>query len=403
MNSSSLHIFNPSCETAIANGTISYVPNKTLLQFENELAYLSSVFSKKDDLVLVSEYEDMKHLDLLYSLSFPVPGQILQSDFFNEKQRIISDIDAYRLWGWAPNWIHRLKKNSRVRCPTFENSSFYNWNQIHRNLYSRELASEILSSIISFRKNLTYITPELVAKKLLTIEAVDLFLSKHKKIVLKEPWSSSGRGVMMLRKSNLNTSIIQRIKGVLKQQGFIMAEPMLDKKLDMSMHFELIEGELNYIGVSYFKTNSNGQYQANYINQTGTRDKRLNDFVNFNKSQLIQDLLAAISKSEIIERYEGFFGVDIMVVENQNKLVFQPCVEINLRNNMGTIALHLQKLIHPESKGTFNIVFNPKGVFENSYNHIRRSIRTKDGLLFEGTLSLVSPKGKRFGAYIDLV
>jgi len=153
MTASRLHIFNPSCETAIANGTISYVPNKTLLQFENELAYLPAILSKNTDLVLVSEYEDMEHLELLHTLSFPIPGQILHSDFFDEQQRIISEIDTYQLWGWAPNWIHRLKKNSRVHCTSFENSSFYNWSLIHRNLYSRELSREVLIRILNYGKN----------------------------------------------------------------------------------------------------------------------------------------------------------------------------------------------------------------------------------------------------------
>lgn len=403
MLSPNLHIFNPSCETAIANSTVSFVPNKTLLRFEEDLAFLPSILAQNDDLILMPQYEDLSHIELLHSLSFPVPGQILQSDFFDEHQKIISDIEQYKLWGWAPNWIHRLKKNKRVQSIRFEKSAFYNWKDIHKEIYSRKTASSILKSIISKQGNSVFIPQEFLPKPLKNIKEVEQFLTKHQQIVLKEPWSSSGRGIMMLRKSSLNTSIIQRINGVLKQQDYIMAEVLMNKQLDMAMHFELKNKSVYYKGETYFQTNSNGQYQANYLNQQPDTNPEIIEFIKDHKKALQEALTKAISESNIPQYYEGFLGVDVMVVEIDNQLKLQPCVEINLRNNMGTIALHLQDIIHPEAKGTFNIVFNPKSSFENVYKrkHIEHSIL--DGKIFRGSLPLVAPKGKQFGAFINLV
>ncbi len=70
---------------------------------------------------------------------------------------------------------------------------------------------------------------------------------------------------------------------------------------------------------------------------------------------------------------------------------------------MGTIALHLQKIIHPEAKGTFNIIFNPKETFESIYPSVQKEIQEVDNRILKGTLSLVTPNSKRFGAYISLV
>ena len=402
MNKPNLHIFNPSCETAIANGTLSYVPNKTLLNFEHDLAYLPSILGNKDDLVLVHRYEDLSHLEKLHALSFPIPGQILQRDFFEDHQKIISEIEDYKLWGYAPNWIHKLKKNKTVSSETFMDSLFYLWGIEHKELYSRKTAKQILESILNINKTSIYVTKESVARVFDKVEMIDVFLKEQKKIVLKEPWSSSGRGVMMLRKSNLNVSIIQRIKGVLKQQGYIMAEPMLDKKLDLAMHFEIKNKQLAFIGDTYFSTNTNGQYQANYLKQYPNADKKVLAFLKSNIEQLKNDLLSALQKSSIPDYYSGFFGVDVMIVEQDNNLCFQPCVEINLRNNMGTIALHLQKIIHPDSKGTFNIVFNPKDSFENIFSQINKKVESSDNRILKGTLALVDPKGKQFGAYISI-
>ena len=402
MNKPNLHIFNPSCETAIANGTLSYVPNKILLNFEHDLAFLPSILAGNDDLILMHNYEELSHLEKLHALSFPVPGQILQKDFFEDHQKIISEIEDYKLWGYAPNWIHRLKKNNTVYSENFQKNPFYSWGLEHKELYSRTTAKQILESILESNKNSIYVNRNSVARVFDKVEDIDLFLSEQKKIVLKEPWSSSGRGIMMLRKSSLNTSLIQRIKGVLKQQDYIMAEPMLDKKLDLAMHFEIKNKQLAFIGDTYFSTNTNGQYQANYLNQYPKADKKVLDFLKSNLEVLKNDLLIALQKSPIPNYYSGFLGVDVMLVEQDNNLCFQPCVEINLRNNMGTIALHLQKLIHPDSKGTFNIVFNPKNSFDNIFSQMNVEIEKSDHRIVKGTLALVAPKGKQFGAYISV-
>ena len=42
---------------------------------------------------------------------------------------------------------------------------------------------------------------------------------------------------------------------------------MLDKQLDLAMHFDIKNKQVEFIGDTYFSTNTNGQYQANYLNQ----------------------------------------------------------------------------------------------------------------------------------------
>ena len=402
MDKPNLHIFNPSCETAIANGTVSFVPNKTLMAFENDLAYLPSILANNDDLVLMPKYEDLAHLEQLHALSFPIPGQILQTDFFEEHQKIISEIEQYKLWGNAPNWIHRLKKNITVSSDRFEKSPFYFWGEEHKELYSRKTAMHILASIIDAQIDSIYVSSESIPKAFDCVDDIAAYLGKYKQIVLKEPWSSSGRGVLMLRKSSLNTSIIQRVKGVVNQQGYIMAEPLLDKQLDMAMHFEITNKQVKFIGDTYFSTNTNGQYHANYLNQYPEADIGVLEFLKANLEQLKTDLLIALKKSPIPKCFSGFLGVDVMIVRQNNTLYFQPCVEVNLRNNMGTIALCLQKIIHPEAKGTFNVVFKPKDTFEHIFSQIYKKPELSDSRMIKGALALVNPKGKRFGAYISI-
>ena len=386
---------------AIANGTISYLPNQTIAKFEEDLAYLPSLLSRNKDLILMPQYEDLKHIELLHSLSLPVPGQILQKDFFDQHQNIISTINQYKLWGWAPNWIHRLKKAKTVHSTEFEQSSFYQWNNQHKNIFSRKTALSILEKILPIDTSI-YIPSRLVPKVLYKISEIEVFLQKHQQIILKAPWSASGRGLIVLRKNSLNVSIEQNIKHILSRQDYIMAEPLLNKKIDLSMHFEIKNTSISYKGITFFETNSNGQYLSHYLNQYPPTQQTVLDFLEHNKEQLENDLRIAISKSDIPKYYEGFFGVDLMIIELDNKLYFHPCVEINLRNNMGTIALHLEQLIHPEAKGQFKIVLNPKSSFEKEYSKNISSRSLLDGKIIKGSLPLVSPKGKQFGAFIKL-
>lgn len=398
-----LHIFNPSCETAIANGSISYLPNKTLLRFENDLSYLSSLFAQNEDLVLMPQYEPLEHIELLHRLNFPVPGQILQADFFDINQKIIAEIEEYALWGWAPNWVHRLKRNERVSCNAFETSPFYQWKHELKDFYSRVTAKNILSHILEEKSSVPYIPLEFLPEVLKTVEEVDAFLQIHQKVVLKEPWSSSGRGIIMLRKSSLNVSVIQRVKGILNQQAYIMAEVMMDKQLDMALQYSVTNKQLKFEGASYFKTGSNGQYLANYLNQSPDPKSPEGQFINEHIEQLKKDIQNAIEKTNIPKYYTGYFGVDIMIVKVKDQFMFQPCVEINLRKNMGIVALKLEQLIHPEALGTFNVVFNPKANFESIYKEISEPQIIEDGKLLKGSLPIVQPNGKQFGAYIHLI
>lgn len=392
-----LYLFNPTCEMAIANGNASFQAHHILQQFESDLAFLPSILSKNSDLILMKKYEAMKHLDLLHKISFPIPGQILETDIINSNQKILSDVKSFKPWGWAPNLIHKLQKTN-----VFSEIPLPKWSDSVKQIHSRLTAQKILKRVLESNSNL-YISKENSPIAISGIEEIELFLNAHQQMVLKEPWSASGRGVIFLRKPYLNISIKQRLQSILKQQKFIMAEPLFEKKLDFSLHFEIEDKKLHYFGQTFFTTNSNGQYQSHFLNAMPQLEDSVLAFFKQNIKEVIHDLYKAILKSEIIENYSGFFGVDLMIVNENHKLVFQPCVEINLRNNMGTIALHIQNLIHPESKGHFHIAFEPNSTFESIYSTQQSKLQMADGLMVKGSLPIVAVQHKKFGAYIKLV
>jgi hypothetical protein len=60
----------------------------------------------------------------------------------------------------------------------------------------------------------------------------------------------------------------------------------------------------------------------------------------------------------LAEYYEGSFGVDTLIYrDGENRLRINPCLEINVRQNMGFLSLQLEKLLIPGKKAVFNLFF----------------------------------------------
>ena len=122
--------------------------------------------------------------------------------------------------------------------------------------------------------------------------------------------------------------------------------------------------------------------------------------------QLSEDIKEALISCDIPINYCGHLGIDCMLYRDQNgEMKLQPCLEINLRYNMGILALKLDKHIHPETKGIFKVHFQPKSTFDQFHKEMAKNhpLKWKDGKWFEGYLPLVSfNQNKVFGVYLLL-
>ena len=239
-------------------------------------------------------------------------------------------------------------------------------------------------------------------------EQIEEFLQVHNGVVLKAPLSSSGRGIQIIRKRTLNTSNKQWISGVLKQQHYLIAEPFLNKVTDLSFQFFIgNQMQVEYLGYSFFETNSNGQYKGTLINpalQDIFPDAEISGIEKM--IQLTAQILGTeLELSDYCKYYRGYLGVDSMIFCEDNEIKIQPCIEINCRLNMGILALFLARNVHFESRGKFSLFYGAPGeyqvfVHEQSNYHPLKMVENK---LMEGFLSLTEPGNKtKFGAYISL-
>jgi len=316
--------------------------------------------------------------------------------------------DAIYPWGWSPA-AHFKLKNLKEKCSEpFKASPVYNWTSEYRLLFERSTSLDFLTGILNRNPPDWFISKEMIGEKVTSCDEIDLLLKKQSPLVLKAPMSSSGRGIQIIRKAQLNTSNRQWISGVLKQQNYLIAEPYLEKLMDLSFQFQVLEdAEIEYLGYSIFETNSNGQYNGTFIHpdlQKFIAEKYIPE-LEFKIEETAQMLKSALKTSVYVTGHRGFLGIDALVFENQDCLTVQPCIEINSRMNMGILTMFLERIIHPESEGKFELFYGNEGEF-NTFTieqiHSNGPI-FKEGLFYSGFLPLVEPSNKsKFGAYASL-
>jgi hypothetical protein len=178
-----------------------------------------------------------------------------------------------------------------------------------------------------------------------------------------------------------------------------MFEHIFDKKVDFSVQFHIDDSNnINHIGFGYFKTNENGMYDSNLINH------KIPFLSELELLQLAKDIQDAIYSSDIYNNYTGYLGVDCMIYQDENKkLKIHPCLEINLRYNMGTLAIELGKHINMNSKAEIKIYFDPNQKFSDfdKYNRQIHRLEVNNNKIESGYLALSNPEHNlNFGAYL---
>lgn len=395
--------FNPTCELAIANGSFSYMPPKLLRDFESDCSVLPFLFASPGDCILTERKPTPAFTSRLGDLNFPVPA------FLSLKEAASRETWGHLYpWGWSPATHFYLKELKDHCCPVFKESPVFNWQEKHKLLFERSTSLEFLYTLLENHAREFFIQREHTGIRVNSVYEVEQLLTGHKGLVLKAPLSSSGRGIQMIRKGSLNASNKQWISGVLNQQKYLVAEPFLDKLADLSFQFKITDqGGPDYLGYSVFETNSNGQYKGTMIRPEIARlfPMEIADRVKFMIEQTAEQLTLNLKHSIFTHEHRGYLGIDAMIYHEGEAIKMQPCIEINSRMNMGILAKQIEKYIHPESTGQFELFYGKPGEFHRyaSLEAMKKPMKMKNGLLTSGFLSLVEPdETTQFGAYILL-
>ncbi len=400
-----IYFYNPTCEYAVANENISWQPNLLLQKMEADLAILPLYLSSNNDYILVDSIPSSNFLEYIFRLNISHPTFITKKEALHNKNFLNIQKNKLLPWGWSPA-AHKLLEPLKKNCSeNFTLSPVSRWRKESKELYSKNFAKEIQQRIRGEIEPEIRLPEEMQTQTCTTKEEIEHLLTRWEKLMTKAPWSSSGRGLQPITKTPVHPKVWEKIMGVIQEQGTIMVEPYLNKVMDLALQFEMKNGKIQFLGISRFITDKKGQYQGNFLNGfPDSLSSEVKMFANELPPKILSTLTKTLERSKLALFYEGFFGVDTLIFrDTDNKLKINPCLEINVRQNMGLLSLHLEKLIVPEKKGLYKTYYHPSKSYFIFKQEMEKQfpLELSGNLIKSGFISLVEAKPDTlFGAYI---
>lgn len=397
-----VYFFNPTCDFAIANGSQNWQPNQLLHKMEEDLDLLPAYLATPDDGIILYNYPSDSFLDDFQKIEFKFPG-FIQKNYRN--LATLNPIRNIKPWGWSPAAHKQTEYLKNLCSDEFSVSPVFNWNPEIRHFYSRSFAATVLAEVLKNLNKKNVLPNNYLPKICQNKTDVENALNCWGKIMLKAPWSSSGRGLQPITKTPVHQKVWEKINGIIRDQGFVLAEPLLKKVHDLAFLFDLKKGIISFTGTSHFFTDKNGKYEGNFLNGISKPDfQEINSFINEMQVKILTELIRVLQNSKLPAVYEGPFGVDMLIYRDDNdELFINPCLEINLRFTMGFVALKIEKMLAEKSNGVFRIFYEPGKSFLSFSNEMRTKhplIITKSKIE-SGFLTLTEPTpDKKFGAYL---
>lgn len=400
------YFFNPTCEPAIANGSPYYTAPARLRKLEYDLGYLPGWLGEEKDQVLLQGTACPEYESKMRKLGFRLPG-------FINLEKALSDADwtarpKGRLfpWGWSPALYQLFRNVLPSYQDDFQQSAVANWLPDHKNLYSRLTGIGLLDQL--FVQGTADWLPGRTELPVVctTPEQIYGAIGRHKRAVVKSPWSSSGRGLLLFPNVDTRKKNEEVLSGMLNQQGFVTVEPWLDKVMDLSYQFFAMAGTISDRGRTLFETDRKGRYIRNFLtDQSGATDE-VSSFLEGHDAEVVSRLLEALSKSGYATLYEGWIGVDALIYRSdEGALKFHPLVEINGRFTMGAIALKIREYLAPGSKGFMQLFYSKSANFQSfcSKQEAEKPLVMEGQKIISGFLPLTPPHPEHhFGAYVEV-
>ena len=379
------HIFNPEHDSALALESGIYTPKPQIQQFAKDLSTLPLWYSDEEDKVILPEISDQEWLNSVGNIIPNIKDKIASTDEYKHFQ------SPKRLMPWGiDNTVCKLTGTTLIDGE--EISRVINRTKI---LSSREQTQDALTRL---KENGLY--DGFVSQKVDTIDELRKINEEFGKIVVKAPWSSSGRGVLFI--DEFDEKEAKRIGKIIESQGFVMAESFFEKEIDFALEFEDIDGQWQFAGYSLFSTDEHGAYKQNLLASDEFLKReicrhadvdRLDKIVEF-YCQYFQERADELKGNKII-------GVDMMAGNGR----IHPCVEINVRHTMGIVARRLyDKYVEPGKTGHYAIIRHTNTDDLRKWNAEQTQAfpsTISNGRIFQGFVSLTPIEEKTvFQAYV---
>ena len=338
-----LHVFNPEHDIALASNLANFTAPHAGRQLRADLGFLPALWAEEDDVVLVDHVESAEKAfrkvshRLRQTECRVLPA--LTPQFTSTKQGVYrQETSSMQPWGWDKAIRRELERNgfSASLLPTVEQMDHI------RQLSHRRTSASLLPAL-----QMEGTVGE--AFECATFEQVEQLLQRYGRLVLKAPWSSSGRGVRFLRTKEELGNFQSWILNIYKTQGSMMAEPYYNKVKDFGMEFCADDTGVHYLGLSLFHT-VNGAYVGNILATERVKQEIISRYISVS---LLDSIKQEITMQLNLDGYVGPFGIDMMVTKEG----LHPCVEINLRRTMGHVALAISPS-DDDIRGVMRVIYD---------------------------------------------
>ena len=324
-----IFVFNPEHDLALANGDRHYIPPKNIREMARDLAPLM-------DAALASSPWGVTSLD--------TGGCNLQP------------------WGWDSSVVEHFKKRgiSPKMLPADDALASLSRRS------ERATAHHLLSAFRSAHPNDCYVGESILLRH---VEDIRDCVERYGHILLKAPLSGSGKG---LRHVNADVdenglSSLRKIESwanaLIQRHGYLTAEPFYTKVVDFAMEFCVDASGCRFIGYSLFNTDRHGRYIESLLMSDNAIEELLARYVSDDSIRevcrwIIMHCGEVIPVEWDTVHHPLYFGVDMMIVAEGSGFKLHPCIEVNLRLNMGIIAHELYRhRLAPEARGIFRLAF----------------------------------------------
>lgn len=365
-----LYLFNPENDMALASASPYYMTPANIKKMASDLSALPAWYAPEGSSVLLGDNRQREWMEKECRFSLPVEWAVNIATYY---------IKVYP-WGWNPALLRRLKEEGvspeamlseeqmrRVRC-----------------LSSRQTAVDLLPRL---RMEQT-IGESFVFS---FFEKLLMFLQKDEELLLKSPWSGSGKGIQKV-KGVPDAPVYGWAKRVISSQGCMVVEPFYRKVVDFAMEFYSDEEKVSFVGYSLFETDCRGIYKENVLALDVDIETRLAGFVPLGVLAGIKERCREELEELLDGSYVGYLGVDMMICEEDGEYKVHPCVEVNLRMNMGVVSrLLYDNYIYKGTSGSYVIeYFSQKGEALRFHETMKEKypLNVEDGRIKRGYLSL---------------
>ena len=328
-----LYLFNPENDMALASGSPYYMAPASAKKMAADLSMLPAWYADAGSAVLLADSRQVEWLQKGCAWPLAVEG------------RTEVPAGGFRAvpWGWSPALVHRL---GDAACTGVDVEAV-------RSLSSRQTAVNLLPKL---RVEGT----EGESFWLTSVDEVCSFAAMHEKVLLKAPWSGSGKGIQPLC-GQPDDNLKGWTRRIIASQGGVVGEPFYDKVKDFAMEFQVADEGVRFAGYSLFEADARGIYKENLLASDDAIGTMLAEYVSDELLHRLQQVLAVELEACLDDTYRGYLGVDMMVVRTAVGYAVHPCVEVNLRMNMGVVSrLFFDRYVCRDAVGRYVIEYFPR-------------------------------------------